>query len=108
MMVMLWGAQEREEEYRLELKSRKEEFRRKEGELKDWENALEIRENRQHQQDANITQLMKDLSIKDCSIRDMESEINKLKVELDEMLLRAREEHRKEIKVLLVCVIYGV
>ena len=54
MMCMLWGAQEREEEYRLELKSRKEEFRRKESELKDWESDLELRESRQHNQDENI------------------------------------------------------
>ena len=55
---------------------------------------MEIRENRQHQQDENIIQLMKDLSLKDCDIRDKESEITKLRVELDEMLVRAQEEHR--------------
>ena len=54
MLCMLWGAQEREEEYRLELKSRKEEFRQKESELRDWENELELRESRNHNQDENM------------------------------------------------------
>ena len=48
---------------------------------------------------------MKELSLKDVDLREKDSEIIRLKVEIDEMLVRAREEYKKEIKVLLVCVL---
>ena len=105
LWCMMWGAKEREEEIRLEVKSRKEEWRKKESELRDWENELEVRESRTSNQDEHLVELMKDLSLKDVDLREKDQEIKRLRVEIDEMMVRAREQHKREIKVLLVYVL---
>ena len=105
LWMMIFGAREREEEIRQEVKDRKEEWRKKESDLKDWEHDLEVRERRLCSQDEGLIQMMKDLRVKEGAIADREEEIKCLRNELEERVLRAREEHKREIKLVLVYVL---
>ena len=65
--------------------------------MKDWEHSLEVRERRVGQHDEGLACLMKDLRIREV-----------LRNELEERVINAREEHKREIQVVLVYVCYCV
>ena len=60
---MIWSAGNREEEMKLEIKNREEEFFKRERILKDWEGKLEIRELRLGNSDTGIVKMMKELRV---------------------------------------------
>ena len=105
LWCMIYGAREREEEIKFECKERKKEWVRKERELKDWEHELEVRERRLLSQDEGLIQMIKELKVKEGEIEDKEEENKRLKNELEERVLMAQEEVKREMKVVCVCLL---
>ena len=94
---MIFGLRMREEEARIDEKERKKEWLKKERVMKDWEHSLEVRERRVGQHDEGLANLMKDLRIREGEVEEKDNEIRVLRTELEERVVTAREEHKREI-----------
>ena len=101
---MLFTARTREEEMKQECKERDEEYFKKERDLKDWESRLEIRELKLGNADDGITKMMRELRVRETEIETRDEEIKSLKNEIEEQVMGARAEHKREMKVVLVYV----
>lgn len=88
---------------KLECKQREEEWLKRERGMRDWENQLEIRELKLGNCDSGIVKMMKELRVCESELESRDEEINVLKNEIEDRVMRAREEHKKEMKVVLVC-----
>ena len=100
---MIWSARQREEEMKLECKNREEDWFKRERGLKDWENELEIRELKLGYCDSGIVKMMKDLRVCESELENRDEEIKELKNEIEDRVMRAREEHKREMKAVLMC-----
>ena len=99
----MFGARQREDDLRRENKERGEEWLRRERNLRDWVNDLEIRMRKVGGIDSGLEKMMKDLRISKNKLISKDEEIKDLKMELEERVKRAREDFAREMKVLLVC-----
>ena len=88
---------------RQELREQKEQWRKDERNLQDWEHLFNLRERRIDVNDDYMSQLMKDLRIKEDKIDSQSNEIRQLQHDIDEGVCRAREEYDREWKVCVLC-----
>lgn len=100
---MVFGARQRKDNLRRENKERGEEWLRRERNLKDWENDLELRERKVGGVDSGLVKMMRDLRIRENELMTKDEEIKDLKQKLEERVKRVREDFAREMKVLLVC-----
>ena len=100
---MVFGSRQREDDAKRECREREEEWLKRERNFKDWEDSLEIRERKLGSQDSGLVRMMRDLRIRENELMSKDEEIKELKSEIEERVRRAREDHAKEIKVVLVC-----
>ena len=100
---MVFGARQREDDVRRECKEREEEWLKREKNIKEWEDNLEIRESKLGNKDSGLRSMMPDLRIRENELISKDEEIKELKNEIEERVRRVREDHAKEMKVVLVC-----
>ena len=72
--------------------------------MKDWQHHLDVRERKLDDGDEGLSKLMRELRVKETTIVDKDAEI-RMKKEIDNSVLRAREEVQREIEVGVCCVV---
>ena len=92
------------DEMKEKLKRKVDELVRKEAALLDWQHHLDVRERKLDDGDEGLSNLMRELRVKETEIVDKDAEIRRMKKELDNHVMHAREEVRREIEV-GVCVL---
>ena len=93
------------DELKEQLKKKVEELRRQEENLKDWQHHLDVRERKLDDGDEGLSKLMRELHVKETTIVDKDAEIRRMKKEIDNSVLHAREEVQREIEVGVCCVV---
>ena len=102
---LLISANKAKDELKEQLKKKVEELRRQEENLKDWQHHLDVRERKLDDGDEGLSKLMRELRVKETTIVDKDAEIRRMKREIDNSVLRAREEVQREIEVGVCCVV---
>ena len=100
---MVCESRRREDDMRKELRDKVEQLRKEEQNLEDWEHYLNVQERRIKVSDEHLSQLMKDLHLKNDKIDSQIDEICQLKRDIDEGICKAREEREGELKVSVLC-----
>ena len=91
---------------RKELRDRTEQLREEERNLEDWEHYLNVQERRIKVSDENLSQLMKDLHLKNDKIDCQSDKIRQLKKDIDEGICSTRDERAREWKVSVLCMLF--
>ena len=81
-----------------------EELKREQQNLADWEHHLNVRERKLDNEDDGLSKLMRDLRVKESVIVTKDDEICRMRREMDNHVMRAREEVKREIEVGVCCV----
>ena len=74
----------------------------------DWQHHLDVRERKLDDGDKGLSNLMRELRVKETVIVDKDAEIHRMKKELDGNVMCAREEVRREIEVGVCCVVFFI
>ena len=105
LWMMVISANKARDEMKEQLKKKVEELRRQEEALKDWQHHLDVRECKLDDGDEGLSNLMRELHVKETTIVDKDAEIRRMKKELDNNVMRDREEVQREIEVGVCCVV---
>ena len=102
---MVLSANRAKDELKEKLKKKVEELKRQEQILADWEHHLDVRERKLDDDDDGLSKLMRDLRVKESVIVTKDDEIRRMRHEMDNHVMRAREEVQREIEVGVCCVV---
>ena len=102
-MVIL--ANKAKDELKEKLKKKVEELKRQEQNLIDLLHHLDVRERRLDNDDDGLTKLMRELRVKETAVVYKDAKICRMRHEMDDNVMRAREEVQREIKVGVCCVV---
>ena len=105
LWMLLLSAEKSRDEMRDQLKHKVEMLVRKEAGLLEWQNTLDTRERKIDSGDEGLSNLMRELHVKDTVIVDKDIEIRRIRKELDDSVRQAREDVRREIEVGVWCVV---
>ena len=105
LWMMVLSVTKARDEMKEQLKRKVEELKRKEEALLDWQHHLDVRERKLDDGDEGLSNLMRELRVKETVIVDKDIEIRRIRKELDDSVRRAREDVRREIEV---CVCFVV
>ena len=105
LWMLLLSAEKSRDEMRDQLRHKVEMLVRKEAGLLEWQNALDTRERKIDSGEEGLTNLMRELRVKDTVIVDKDIEIRRIRKELEDSVRQAREDVRREIEVGLWCVV---
>ena len=106
MWRMVLSANKARDELKEKLKKKVEELKRQEQNLKDWQHHLDVCERKLDNDDEGLTKLMRELRVKETTIVDKDAEIRRMKREMDNSVMPAREEVQREIEVGVCCVVF--
>ena len=70
-----------------------------------WQLHLDVRERKLDDRDEGLSKLMRELWVKETTSVDKDAEIRWMEREIDNSVLRAREEVQREIEVGVCCVV---
>ena len=104
LWMMVLSLTKEKDEMKEKLKRKVEELVRKEAALLDWQHHLDVREWKLDDGYEGLSNLMRELRVKETEIVDKDAEICRIKKDLDNHVMHAREEVRREIEV-CVCVL---
>ena len=69
---------------------------------------MDVRERKLDDGDEGLSNLMRELRVKETTIVDKDAEIRRMKKELDGNVMRAREEVQRKIEVGVCCVVFVI
>ena len=101
---MLLSAEKARDEMKDQLKKKVEVLIRKEACLLEWQHVLDVRERKLDDGDEGLSNLMRELCMKETVIVDKDIEIRRIRKELDDSVRRAREDVSREVEVGVCCV----
>ena len=99
MWRMVIEANRAKDELKEKLKKKVEDLKRQEQTLADWEHHLDVRERRLDKDDDGLSKLMRDLRVKESVIFNKDDEIRRMRCEMDNHVMRAREDVQREVQV---------
>ena len=99
LWMLLLSAEKSRDEMRDQLRHKVETLVRREAGLLEWQNALDTRERKIDSGEEGLTNLMRELRVKDTVIVDKDIEIRRIRKELEDSVRQAREDVRREIEV---------
>ena len=99
MWRMVLSANGAKDELKEKLKKKVEELKRQEQNLADWEHHLDVRERRLDNDDDRLSKQMQDLRVKESVIVNKDDEIRRMRCEIDNNIMRAREDVQREVQV---------
>ena len=105
LWMMLLSAEKARDEMKDQLKKKVEVLIRKEAGLLEWQHVLDVRERKLDDGDEGLSNLMRELRVKETVIVDKDIEIRRIRKELDDSVRRAREDVHREIEVGVCCVV---
>ena len=105
LWMLLLSAEKSKDEMRDKLRHKVEMLVRREAGLLEWQNALDTRERKIDSGEEGLSNLMRELRVKDTLIVDKDIEIRRVKKELEDSVRQAREDVRREIEVGVWCVV---
>ena len=105
LWIMLLSAEKARDEMKDQLKKKVEVLIRKEAGLLEWQHVLDVRERKLDDGDEGLSNLMRELRVKETVIVDTDIEIPRIRKELDDSVRRAREDVHREVEVGVCCVV---
>ena len=105
LWMLLLSAEKSRDEMRDQLRHKVETLVRREAGLLEWQNALDTRERKIDSGEEDLSNLIRELRVKDTLIVDKDIEIRRIRKELEDSVRQAREDVRREIEVGLWCVV---
>ena len=105
LWMLLLSAEKSRDEMRDQLRHKVETLVRREAGLLEWQNALDTRERKIYSGEEGLTNLLRELRVKDTVIVDKDIEIRRIRKELEDSVRQAREDVRREIEVGLWCIV---
>ena len=105
LWMLLLSVEKARDEMRDQLKHKVEMLVRKEAGLLEWQHALDSRERKLDSGEEGLSNLMRELCVKDTVIVDKDIEIRRIRKELEDSVRQAREDVHREIEVGVWCVV---
>ena len=99
LWMMVLSLTKDRDEMKEKLKRKVEELVRKEAALLDWQHNLDVRERKLDDGEDGLSNLIRELRVKETEIVDKDAEIRRMRKALDNHIMYAREEVRREIEV---------
>ena len=99
LWMLLLSAEKSRDEMRDQLKYKVETLVRREAGLLEWQNTLDTRERKIDSGEEGLSNLMRELRVKDTLLVDKDIEIRRVRKELEDSVRQAREDVRREIEV---------
>ena len=105
LWMLLLSAEKFRDEMRDQLRHKVEMLVRREAGLLEWQNALDTRERKIDSGEEGLSNLMRELRVKDTLLVDKDIEIRRIRKELEDSVRQAREDVCREIEVGVWCVV---
>ena len=99
LWMLLLSAEKSRDEMRDQLRHKVETLVRREAGLLEWQNALDTRERKIDSGEEGLSNLMRELRVKDTLLVDKDIEIRRVRKELEDSVRQAREDVRREIEL---------
>ena len=99
MWRMIIEANRAKDELKEKLEKKVEDLKRQEQTLADWEHHLDVHERWLDNDDDGLSKLMRDLRLKESVIVNKDDEIRRMRREMDNHIMRAREDVQREVQV---------
>ena len=105
LWMLYLGADKAKDEMREHLKHQVDALVRREADMLEWQSALDIRKREIDCGEDVVTNLMRELCLKDVMLMDKDAELVRIRRELVDSVRQARDDVLREIEVGLLCVV---